>query len=186
MGKGLHMDKEWNQRIASSRSIETMRRIARDAMQFVDDDVAFHTYTAKHRLTMNEVVYYLNAYEYGGDAGLQAIRNPDIIPPDMARRAIKTIAALLDERFPEQPPCRITDEGTAIGVYEVQQRMNGDLYLFPICQLRLTLATRQWHLYWMRAFDAWWPYPLPERGRKYALKARVQQVLDDEHGCLWG
>jgi len=35
-------------------------------------------------------------------------------------------------------------------------------------------------------FDAWWPYPLPERGHKYALKARIQQVLEDEWGCLGG
>ncbi|MBU0490260.1 MAG: DUF3024 domain-containing protein [Chloroflexi bacterium] len=180
------MDAEWDQRLASSRSIETMRRIAQDASRLGDDATAFHAHAARHQLTANEVVYYLNAYEYGGEAGLQAIRNPDIILPDVARHAIKTITALLDERFSGQPPCRITEEGTAIGIYEVQQRQNGDVYLFPICQLRLTLATRQWHLYWMRAFDAWWPYSLPDRGHKYALKARVQQVLDDEHGCFWG
>jgi hypothetical protein len=38
----------------------------------------------------------------------------------------------------------------------------------------------------MRQFDAWWPYPLPERGRKHTLKARLQQVLDDDFGCFWG
>jgi len=34
---------EWDQRIADSRSIETMRRIAQNAMDFGDDDAAFYT-----------------------------------------------------------------------------------------------------------------------------------------------
>jgi hypothetical protein len=38
----------------------------------------------------------------------------------------------------------------------------------------------------MRKFDAWWPYPLPKTGRKHSLKARIQQVLEDEFGCFWG
>jgi hypothetical protein len=176
---------EWNQWIADNRSLSEMRRVAQDALQFEDDD-AFYTYAEKHHLTVNEVEYYLNAYEAGGDAGLEAIRNPDIIPPDEARRAIKTIAEMLDAHFEGRLPYRLTDEGTAIGVYQIQQRMNGDRYLFAICQLRMTLATRQWHLYWMRKFDAWWPYPLPEAGRKFTLRARMQQVLEDEWGCFWG
>lgn len=177
---------EWNQQRADSRSIEAMRRIALDAMRFGDDDAAFYAYAAEHGLTVNEVVYYLNAYEVGGEAGLQALRAPDIIPPDLARQAIETIAAMLDERFQGRLPYRITDEGTAIVVSEIQQRMSGEKYLFPICQLRLTVASNQWHLYWMRAFGAWWPYPSPKTGPKYTLEARIQQVLDDEFGCFWG
>jgi hypothetical protein len=177
---------EWDQWTADNRDIETMRRIALDAMEFEDDDAAFYDYADEHNLTVNEVAYYLNAYEAGGEAGLEAIRNPDIIPPDVARRAIKTIAKVLDAHFEGRLPYRLTDEGTAIGVYEIQQRRNRDKYLFPICQLRLTLASRQWHLYWMRKFDAWWPYPLPQRGRKHTLRARVQQALEDRWGCFWG
>ena len=97
-----------------------------------------------------------------------------------------TFAGMLDDHFEGRLPYRLTDEGTALGVYEIQQRMNGDKYLFPICQLRLTVASRQWHLYWMRKFDAWWPYPLPKTGRKFALKARIQQMLEDDYGCFWG
>ncbi len=145
--------KEWDQRRAERRSIETMRRIALDAMEFKEDDEAFYTYAEEHGLTVNEVVYYLNAYEYGGEDGLEAIRNPDIIPTDVARGAIKTIAATLDGHFQDRLPYRITDEGTAIGVYEIQERMNGDKYLFEVCQFRLTLEGRMWHLYWMRKFD---------------------------------
>jgi hypothetical protein len=63
--------------------------------------------------------------------------------------------------------------------------MDGEKYLFPICQLRLTLAGAQWHLYWMRKFGAWWPYPLPNAGQSHALKARLEQVLEDEFGCFW-
>jgi len=180
------MTEEWNQWLADSRSIETMRRIALDALGFGDDDAAFYAYADEHNLTVNEVAYYLNAYEAGGEVGLQAIHNPDIIPPDVARQAIKTIAATLDTHFEGRLPYRLTDEGTAVGVYEIQQRMNGEKYLFPICQLRLTVSGRQWHLYWMRKFDAWWPYPLPKKERKHTLKARVQQVLEDEFGCFWG
>jgi hypothetical protein len=66
---------EWNQQRADRRSLETMRRIALDAMEFKDDDGAFYTYADEHGLTVNEVAFYLNAYEYGGDAGLQVIRN---------------------------------------------------------------------------------------------------------------
>ena len=178
--------KEWNQWVADSRSIETMRNIALDALEFEEDDGAFYDYAQKHNLSINEVSYYLNAYEYGGEVGLRAIHNPDIIPPDVAREAIKTIAATLDAEFEGRLSYRLTDEGTAIGVYRIQERMNGDKYLFPICQLRLTLEGRIWHLYWMRKFDAWWPYPPPETGRKYTLRARMQQVLEDDHGCFWG
>jgi len=46
--------------------LHSMQRIALDALEFADDDEAFHQYATKHRLTVNEVVYYLNAYEYGG------------------------------------------------------------------------------------------------------------------------
>jgi hypothetical protein len=177
---------EWDQWQASHRPLETMRQIALDALAFADNDEAFYTYAAEHRLTVNEVVNYLNAYEYGGEAGLEAIRNPDIIPPEVARQAIKTVAKLLDEHYEGRLPYRLTDEGTAVGLYEIQERRNGDKFLFPICQFRLTLASQQWHLYWMRKFDAWWPYPPPQRGSKYTLPARTRQVLEDEDGCFWG
>jgi len=178
---------EWNQQLADNQHIDTMRQIALDAQEFDDDWEAFEKYAEKHRLTVNEVTYYLNAYQYGGDAGLQAIHAPDIIPPDIARGAIKKIARFLDDHFEDRLPYRLTDEGTAVGVYEIQERFHtGDKYLFPICQFRLTLESNQWHLYWMRKFDAWWPYPLAERGRKYTLQARLQQVAEDEHGCFFG
>ena len=92
---------------------------------------------------------------------------------------------MLDAHFEGLIQYRLTDEGTGVGVYHIQERTNGDRYLFPICQLRLTLATGQWHLYWMRKFDAWWPYVLPETGPTFTLRARMQQVLDDWHGCFW-
>jgi hypothetical protein len=180
------MDPEWDQWSAQNRSLETMRRIALDALSFADDDDAFYAYADAHHLTVNEVVYYLNAYEAGEDAGLEAIRNPDIIPPEVAQRAIKTVSRTLDAHFQGRLPYSITDEGTGIGVYEIQQRMNGDRYLFAICQLRLTLASQQWHLYWMRKFDAWWPYPPSETGRRFTLKARLQEVLEDVDGCFFG
>jgi hypothetical protein len=175
---------EWDQRRATWRSIDTMRRIARDAMEL--EDHGFYTYAREHDIPVNEIVYYLNAYEAGGDAGLEAIRNPDIIPPDVARRAVKEITRTLDARFEGHPlRYRVTDEGTAIGVYQVQERANGEEFLFRICQFRLTLEGMKWHLYWMRKFDAWWPYSLPRRGRRFTLRARLQQVLDDEYGCFW-
>jgi hypothetical protein len=181
--RGLEMD-EWDQRIADSRSIVKMRRIAQEAMCFGDDNAACHAYADQHKLTVNEIVYYVNAYEAGGDQGLHALRAPDSIPPEVARRARKTIAAMLEEWSPDLP-YRCTDEGTAIGVYEIKQRRSGDKYLSPICQLRLTVTSMHWHLYWMRSFDAWWPYSLPEHGRKYTLRARLQQVLEDGFGCFW-
>lgn len=176
---------EWDQSRVERRSIVSMRRIATELMQLDEDEAALYAYAAEHGLTVNEAVYYLNAYQYGGETGLQAIRNPDIIPADRARRAIKTVARMLDDHFEGLIPTRITDEGTAIGVNHIQQRMNGESFLFAICQLRLTLADNHWHLYWMRKFDAWWPYSLPPTGRKFTLRARMQQVLDDEYGCFW-
>jgi len=177
---------EWNPWITNSRDLETMQRIALEAVEFADDDGAFRRYASEHNLTVNDVVYYLNAYEYGGVAGLEAIRNPDIIPPDVARGAIEAIGAALDAHFTWPMAYRLTDEGTGIGVYQVQERMNGDRYLFPVCQFRLTLKGKMWHLYWMRKFDAWWPYP-PSGGRhRYTLKARIEQLLEDEDGCFWG
>ena len=175
---------EWNQRRAQGRTLETMRRIAQDALRF-EEDALFYTYARDHQLTVDEVVYYLNAYEAGGDAGLEAIRNPDIIPPEIAREATRTMARMLDAHFEGRVPYRLTDEGTAVGLCGIEQGITGDTYLFPICQLRLTLETGQWHLYWMRKFDAWWPYSLPEKGRKMTLRARMQQVLEDEWGCFW-
>ena len=182
------MTEEWDQERADFRSFESVRLIALDVLDFADDDdpVVWYAYAAQHHLTVNEVVYYLNAYEAGGDAGLQAILNPDIIPPEVARRTTKTIAKTLDQHFGGRLRYRVTDEGTAVGLYEIQQRMDGEEYLFPTCQLRLTLTTNQWHLYWMRKFNAWWPYPLPKAGHRYTLKARLQQVLEDEDGCFWG
>ena len=68
---------EWDQWRADNRSLKSMRQIALDAMAFEEDDAeAFYDYAEEHDLTVNEVAYYLNAYEYGGDAGLEAIRNP--------------------------------------------------------------------------------------------------------------
>ncbi len=178
---------EWDQSRVERTSIEMMRRIATDIMQLdQEDDDALYAYAAEHQLTVNEAVYYLNAYEFGGDAGLRAIRNPEIIPPEVARRAAKTVARILDDHFQGRMSFRITDEGTAIGVYEIQERMDGEKYLFAICQLRLTLDRNRWHLYWMRKFDAWWPYSPPEIGRKHTLSARMRQVLEDEYGCFWG
>jgi hypothetical protein len=184
----MHDPDEWDQWRASNRSIENMMRVAQDAVEFAEDEgLAFVDYAQKHGLTVNEVVYYLNAYEAGGIAGLQAIRNPDIISPDIAQDAVKFIAKMLKAGLGEQIPVRVTDEGTAIGVYQIQERSNGEKYLFPVCQFRLTLEEHMWHLYWMRKFDAWWPYPPPEIGKtRFTLRARLQQVLDDEYGCFWG
>jgi hypothetical protein len=178
---------EWNQEKAERRDLETMRRIAQDALEFGDDAGALERYAIEHLLTVNEIVYYLNAYEYGREEGLQAIRAPDIIPPDTARKAIKTIAEMLESHFEGRLPYRLTDEGTALGLYEIQQRwQTREKYLFPVAQFRLTVASNHWHLYWMRQFDAWWPYSPPQKGRKFTLRARAQQVIEDEHGCFWG
>ena len=76
---------EWDPWVANNRDLATMQRIALEATELGDDPWAFHSYAKEHKLTVNEVVYYLNAYEYGGVAGLEAIRNPDIIPPNVAR-----------------------------------------------------------------------------------------------------
>ena len=175
---------EWDQHHVDRRSLEDMRKIALDALKL--DDQGFYTYARKHKISVNEIVYYLNAYEAGGDVGLQAIRAPDIIPPDIARRAIKTITKAVDQFLEGRSPFRVTDEGTGIGVYEIRQRINGDTFLFAVCQFRLTLTTQQWHLYWMRKFDAWWPYSLPESGPKYTLRARLKQLFEDADGCFWG
>lgn len=177
---------EWDQRRAESRSVAAMKEIALGAMRVQEDDAALYAYAEAQGLTVNEVVYYLNAYEFGAEEGLQALRAPDIIPADVARHAVKAVEAALDDFSRGRLPYRVTDEGTAIGLYEVQQRANGEKYLFEVCQLRLTLSSRHWHLYWMRKFDAWWPYSPPEKGQKYALRARLQQVLEDEYGCFWG
>ena len=101
--------------------------------------------------------------------------------------AIKTISKMLDSHFEGRLPYRLTDEGTAVGLYEIQQRyQTGEHYLFPVAQFRLTVTSNHWHLYWMRKFDAWWPYEPPARGHKYSLKARAQQILANEYGCFWG
>ncbi|MBN1485497.1 MAG: DUF3024 domain-containing protein [Chloroflexia bacterium] len=182
--EALFYREEWDEQRAHSRSIEQMRRIALDALEFGDDDPAYYTYAEEHNLSVDELVYYLNAYEYGGEAGLRAIRNPDIIPPDIARRAVRTIEKTLAQV--PQLSCRVTDEGTAIGVYQIQERwQTEEPFLFAICQFRLSLAENQWHLYWMRKFDAWWPYEPPQKGRRYTLNARLQQLLEDEYGCFW-
>ena len=120
------MDDEWNQWQTDSRSLDTMRAIALGALELADDDddEAFYAYAASRQLTANEVAYYLNAYQYGAEAGLRAIHNPDIIPPEVARRAIRTVARILDGHFEGSMAFRITDEGTAIGVSEIQTRWN--------------------------------------------------------------
>lgn len=140
---------EWDQWSADSRDIGPMRCIAQDAMA-LEEDTEFYTYARDHDLTVNEVVYYLNAYEAGSEVGLEAIRNPDIIPPDQARRSIRQISRMLEDHCQGELPYRFPEEGIAVGLYHIQQRANGDEYLFLICQLRMTVATGQWQLYWMR------------------------------------
>jgi len=175
---------EWDQRRADRRRLEDMRQIALDALKL--DDAGFYTYARKHKIPVNEIVYYLNAYEAGGDVGLQAVRAPDVIPPEVARRAIRIITKAVDRFLEGHIQFRVTDEGTGIGVNEIRQRMDGDKFLFAVCQFRLTSTTHQWHLYWMRKFDAWWPYSLPESGPKFTLNARLKQLFEDAHGCFWG
>ena len=175
---------KWDQFQASSRAFDRMKRIVLDVTPFVDDTEALEQYARDKQLTINEIIYYFNAFEYGGDDGLQAIRNPDIIPEDLARQAIRQIEKTLAHAGAAS--YRLTDEGTAIGVYQIMTRSNGDRYLEPVCQLRVTLATRHWHLYWLRKFDAWWPYPPPDEGPdRPGLGDRLQQVLDDVDGCFW-
>ena len=93
---------EWNQWQASSRSLETMRQIVQEVTPIVDDNWELEQYAHRHHLTINEIVYYFNAHEYGGDDGLEAIRNPDIIPPDMARQALKIIGKALQDYGPNK------------------------------------------------------------------------------------
>lgn len=50
---------EWNQESAERRDLETIRRIAQDALEFGDDAGAFERYAVEHMLTVNEIVYYL-------------------------------------------------------------------------------------------------------------------------------
>jgi hypothetical protein len=115
---------EWNQWQASSRGLATMRQactersrsIVQEVTPIIDDDWELERYARQHHLTINEIVYYSNAYEYGGDDELEAIRNPDIIPPEVARQALKTIGKTLQN----YGPLRLTDEGTGLGVYQIQ------------------------------------------------------------------
>jgi hypothetical protein len=60
------MEGEWNQRGADRRGLETRRRIVLDAMGFKDDDAAFHTYAARHRLTVNVVGHKVDARQQAG------------------------------------------------------------------------------------------------------------------------
>ena len=175
---------DWDQHRADRRSLEDMRQIALDALKL--DDQGFYTYARKHKIPINKIVYYFNVYEAGGDVGLQAVRAPDIIPPEVARRAIRIITKAVDRFLEDRIPFRVTDEGTGIGVYEIWQRMDSDIFLFAVRQFRLTLATHQWHLYWMRKFDAWWPYSLPESDPKFTLNARLKQLFEDVYSCFWG
>ena len=133
---------EWNQRRAEERSLDTMCQIALNALDFGDDDKALQQYAAKNKLTVNEVLYYLNAYQYGGEPGLKAVKSPDIIPPEIARRSLKTIAKALDKHLQGRLAYRLTDEGTALGLYEIRQRWQSkQKFLFPVAQFRLTVAS---------------------------------------------
>ncbi len=123
---------QWDQFQASSRAFTTMQQIALDVAPLIDDVDALEQYARREQLTVNELVYYCNAYEYGGDEGLEAIRNPDIIPADIARHAIRQIDKILTKAG--AVPYRLTDEGSAVGVYQIMTRSNGDRYLQPVCQ----------------------------------------------------
>lgn len=93
---------------------------------------------------------------------------------------------MLDVYFAGRLRYCVTGEGTGITLCQVQRSMDGTEYLFAICQFRRTDETNQWHLCWMRKFEAWWPYSLPEQGRRVTLWTRVQQVPDDDWVCFWG
>ncbi|MFC1879445.1 hypothetical protein ACFLZW_05985 [Chloroflexota bacterium] len=116
---------EWDPIRAKRRSLPTMERIAKDALEFADGPgPAYDDYAIKHHLNINEIVYYLNAYESSSVYGLEAIRNPDIIPPDYARQKVKVVTRSLESKI-SCIPLRITDEGTAIGVYQINQIRDG-------------------------------------------------------------
>ena len=102
---------EWNQWQASSRSLETMRQIAQEVSPIIDDSSQLEHYARQHHLTINEIVYYFNVYEYGGDDGLEAIRNPDIIPTDVTRQALKTIGKGIAKLRPAAPDRRGNSAG---------------------------------------------------------------------------
>lgn len=72
-----------------------MRRIGQEVTPISDDTSQLEQHAHWYHLTINEIVYHSNAREYGGDKGLEQIRNSDIIPLDVARRALKTIGRSL-------------------------------------------------------------------------------------------
>lgn len=61
-----------------------------------------------------------------GDDRCRRGGTPGNCPPVVARGAIKTIARVLDEYFQGRVRRRLTDEDTAVGLYEIQQRQMSD------------------------------------------------------------
>ena len=161
---------------------ETLQRVVSDVLPLRDDVAALNAYAAQNHLQLDDLVLFSDAWEFGGDEGLKALLHPDILPSRVARRTCTQIRNLLTVHFAARRDFRITDEGTAIGVYHIRYHNTGMAYLHPIAQLRATLPTRHWHLY-ARHNDLWWPIAPPVSGRyRFTLKTRVQQIIDDRGG----
>lgn len=164
---------------------ETLQRVVSDVLPLRDDVDALNNYAAQHHLTVDDLIMFSDASEFGGNEGLKALVHPDILPQRVARRAATQVRNLLTIHFASRRDIRITDEGTALGVYHIRYHNTGLVYLHPIAQLRATLPTRHWHLY-ARHNDQWWPIAPPASGRhRFTLKTRIQQIIDDRDNRFW-
>jgi hypothetical protein len=179
--------KDWDQFSVDSKTFQEKLKIVQTILPHQDHEMAYLQFADKFDVPVNEIVYYLNAFEEGGESGVKAIHSPDIIPEEIVKRTIAKIKKTLRANFPENFKFRVTDEGTAIGVYEIQKRFQSEEeYLFPGFQLRLTLENGWWHVYWRRKFDVWWPYVPDTPMRNHSLTEILNIVIVDKHGCFWG
>jgi hypothetical protein len=179
--------KDWNQSSVDSKTLQEKLKIVQTILPHQDHEMAYLQFADKFDVPINEIVYYLNAYEEGGESGLKAIHKPDIIPEDIAQRTIAKIKKVFKASFPESFKFRVTDEGTAIAVYEIQKEFDDEgEYLRPGFQLRLTLENGWWHVYWRRKFEVWWPYVSDDTTRTHSLTEVLEMVIADKHGCFWG
>lgn len=166
---------------------EKMRRFIHDLEQTDGDIRATPESDSRLAVPTHKRQWIQATYDCGGDEGLRTAISPDILPQRLARRTTTTVRNTLSAAHAGLKALRITDEGTAIGAYEISYNAIGEAFLLPICQLRLATATRQWHLYSFNRSDGeWWPYAPPESGRyRYTLKTRLQQVIDDRQRRFW-
>jgi len=140
---------------------------AKKALKAVSDD-DFYDLARESKLSVNQLAYYLNAYEAAGESGIKALTYNKKLPDDIRLEALGMISTYLRDKcdsIPEMHKHKIgiaaDVRGNRITVYERRPVFSDPSRWCrsSVFHIRYTGYDKRWHLYWRRASGKWWPFP---------------------------